>query len=248
MKKGLLGILAVGLITSAASAGQLSMRFAGGGTSIDMALGDTATIEVTFAMNSTDKAIHRVTGIDARIDVGALVTGASGDYVQDGAIKDVVTSVSAGSGPLFTNWNTAASSSTPAPFNGSFFFSAGDPAGAQGPNGNGTNQAPIVIMSFTIEKVAFTGLNELTYIVFRNLDPLPAVYNGPNQWTNRFGSAVINGPQQFETQVGNAGDNRPQDTYHGFETLSPLVIRQVPEPSALALLALGGFAAMRRRR
>jgi hypothetical protein len=243
MKKGLLGILAVGMITSAANAGTLGMRFAGGGTEIAMAPGDTATVEITFAMTSLDKAVHRVTGIDARLDVGPLAASATGDYVQDGSVKNAVTSVTPGA---FANWNTAASSTTPAPFNGSFFFSAGDPAGASGPTGNLTNQAPVVIMSFTIQKLVFEEGD--TFIAFRMLDPLPAVYNGPNQWLNRFGYQTINGGQQFETAGGNPGDDRPQDTYHGYETLAPLVIHNVPEPSALALLALGGFAAMRRRK
>jgi hypothetical protein len=242
MKKGLLGILAVGLITSAANAGQLSMRFAGGGTEREMtAASDSVTIEVLFAMNATDSSKNRVTGTDLRFDVGTLAPGVGGDYVVDGSTKFSVTSITPGA---FANWNTAAA--TLGPFNRQgFFASAGDPAGVSGPAGNLTNQAPVVLLSFTIHKDTFE-LGD-TYIVFRQEDPLPTVYNGPNAWGNRF-QYDINGPQQFEQGAGNGGDADPRFAYHGYESLQPLIIHNVPEPSALALLALGGFAAMRRRR
>jgi hypothetical protein len=242
MKKGLLGILAVGMITTAANAGQLSLRFAGGGTEIDMAPGDTATIEVVFAMNSTDTTKGRLTGADLRFDVGDLAAGVGGNYVADDAeAKFTVTSIAT----AMANWNTAAA--TIGPFNRlGFFASAGDPAGVSGVVGNGTNQAGVVIMSFDIMKPT-SGLPEGdTYIVFRNEDPLPALYNGPNSWGNRF-QYDINGNQQFEQGVGNGGDADPRFAYHGYETLSPLIIHNVPEPSALALMALGGLALLRRR-
>src|SRR5688572_9208348 len=129
MKKGLLGILAMGLMSTAANAGTLSMRFAGGATDITMAAAsDTATIEVVFSHGVLDGAKNKVTGTDLRFDVGNLVVGPFGPYVEDGSTKFSVTSIST---PII-GWNTAAT--TLGPFNRQgFFASAGDPAGLAGP-------------------------------------------------------------------------------------------------------------------
>jgi hypothetical protein len=243
MKKGLLGILAVGMMSTAANAGILSLRFAGGATEVTLAPSESVTVEVIFRMNATDKKTNKVTGFDARFDVGGLTASPTGEYVQDGSLKDTVTAASPGA---FANWNTAATSGVGGPFNGDFFMSAGDPAGVSGPVGNGTEQGFVVLGSFVIHKDTSTPGTD-TLIVYRQGAALPAVYNGAATWANRFGSPTINGAQQFETEGGNSGDNRPQDALHGYETLNPLVVHHIPEPSVMALLALGGLAALRRR-
>lgn len=241
MKKGLLGILAVGIMSSAANAGVLSLRFAGGATEVTLAQSQSVTVEVLFAMNATDKKANKVTGIDARFDVGPLA--GSGAYVVDGSTKMTITSISTPQ----ASWTTAASNSLPATFNGSYFAAAGDPAGVAGPAGNATNQAPVVIMSFVLHQTGTSLADE--FIVFRSFPPLPAVYNGSVQWGNRHGPDVITGAEQFEIGRGNPGFSRPGD-YPGYaasELLLPLTIHKVPEPSALALMMLGGLALLRRR-
>jgi hypothetical protein len=272
MKKGLLGILAVGLMTTAANAAELSLRFAGGGTEIEMAPGDTATIEVVLNMNRPQDWISTSTfsfasGLNARFDVGSLAPGAgpsptpaarpgwNNQYVQDGSTKFSVTGIST---PM--PWDTSASSPVGGAFNRDFFFAAADPAGVNGlaaqPPGN---NVPTVILSFDITKGDFVEGD--TFIVFHVETPLPAVYDnlggqfGPrfqftsqistNQWLmNPLGASGTNSL----TLPGNPGDANPFfATRRGQEIMFPLVIHNVPEPGSLMLLALGGLAILRRK-
>jgi hypothetical protein len=240
-------MLATGLAATSANAGLLSIRFAGGGSEVTLAPSESATIEVVFQMQATDKKTNQVTGFDARFEVGQLATSDSGDYVADGSTKLMVSSA----GTTIPGWNTAATSGVGEVFNSAFFMSAGDPGDAppDGPVGNGTEQAPVVLASFTVHKeVATPGID--TLIAFRAGAALPAVYQGAAGWTSRFGFETINGGGQFEIGLGNPGQDRPQDVppSEGYETLAPLVIHNVPEPGALALVVLGGLASLRRRK
>jgi len=249
MKKVLLGILAVGLTATAANAATLGLRFAGGATEVTMANpSDSATIEVVLTWNGTldqGKNPSKTSGGNFRFDVGSLAPGVGGNYIQDGSDKFVVT----GHGTTNVGWNTDGSSAAGSVFNRSFFFAAEDPTGANlitAPGGT-----TVVLGSFTIHK-ALAGVGD-TYIAFRVEDPLPSLSEGPTAWGGRW---------QYSTQLsrnqwlmndagvsapGNPGDADPRWVSHGYETLNPLVIHNVPEPSALALLALGGLAMLRRR-
>jgi len=254
MKKGLLGILAVGMLTTAANAGTLSMRFAGGGTEVTLDGGSqSVTIEVLITMGAQDgpKTPSRLTGLDLRFDVGSIVAGEAAsagatnagyvpEYVSDGSTKFVTTGVSS---PI-AGWSNGAT------ILGDFnrlgtFASTGDPAGLIGPTGAtlGTTH----VMSITIHKASFEAGD--TAIVFREESPLPALYNGSAAWGNRFGYAVENGRNQFIEGDGSAGDADPRFApYHGYATtFAPLIIHNVPEPSSIALMVLGGLAALRRR-
>jgi len=85
-----------------------------------------------------------------------------------------------------------------------------------------------------------------TEIAFRHnsyQDPLPAAFDGPQDWQLRWQEEVT-GPFQFDIGVGNPGDDEPHWTYNGYEHYQPLII---PEPGALALLALCGLALLRPR-
>jgi hypothetical protein len=246
MKKGLLGILAVGMMATAADAATLSMRFVGGGNEATMGVSDSATIEVliTMGVNDGPKSPSRLTGADLRFDVGSTADAGFGPYVvadsgNGGNGKFSVTGATA-----FPGWSTAATSGVGGPFNGDFFLSGGDPAGVAGPTG--TAPGSFVILTFTIHKDFFAEGD--TYIVFRNGAALPALSNGGAAWTNRFGYDTEVARNQFLQGQGSSGDAGPQYAYHGYETFEPLIIHNIPEPSALALLALGGFAALRRRK
>jgi len=254
MKKGLLGILAVGMMATAANAATLSMRFAGGGNEVTLGASQSATIEVVITMGINDglKNPSKLTGLDLRFDVGGTAInpdavgdqGSDGRYVIDGSTKYDVTGVAS---PI-VGWSTAASNPVPAVFNGSYFLSAGDPNGLVGVVGTGAVFSTVVA-TFDIHKEVFEAGD--TWIVFKNLDPLPALYNGPAAWSNRFpySTETAGVRNQFVTGLGNMSDNGPQfDPYHGYATFQPLIIHNVPEPSALALLVLGGFAALRRRK
>jgi len=251
MKKGLLGILAVGIMATAANAATLSMRFAGGGNEVTLGVSQSATVEVVITMGTFDgpKTPSRLTGLDLRFDVGGIAinpdavgdNGSTGEYVVDGSTKFSVTAITG-----FPGWSTAASNMVPAVFNGSYFLSAGDPNGTIGPTG-AVIPSSFVVATFTIHKDAFEAGD--TFVVIRNGLALPALYNGPALWTNRFTYTVEAGRNNFLTGEGSSSDNAPRyDPYHGYQAFEPLIIHNVPEPSALALLVLGGFAALRRRK
>jgi len=256
MKKGLLGILAAGLMTSAANAGILNLRFAGGATEITMdQASNTATIEVVLNLVAgVDKAATQCTGVNLRFDVGSLapsdVPGQS--YVLDNGSPDKfsVTSVSTTVG----SWNTGQSLGVPGEFHrDSFYLAAGHDGGSIGPTGGATS-SETVIASFNIHKDTF--LDGDTYIVFRVESPLPAVYGNNLTWTQGWASATGNATlnNQWDLGTGNPGTGDPRwaaptpGFYRNQETISPLVIHNVPEPGALALLALGGLATLRRRK
>jgi hypothetical protein len=245
MKKGLLGILAVGMMSSAANAGILSLRFAGGATEITMdQASQTATLEVVFQMTATDnpaKNQSRLAGLESRFDVGSATPGVGGSpYVDDGSTKFSVASVTPRAGWLN---NGDAGGQT---FNrDSFFLALGGDAAAI----IGTNQAANVIATIVIHKDAFVAGD--TYITFRSGAALPALYvNAGTTWVNRNrgGYTTTDATNQYVMGTGNPGDADPEAPFHGYVAFSPLIIHNVPEPGALALLALGGIAALRRRR
>ena len=222
----------------------LAMRFAGGGSEVTLGPTQTAVIEVTFTMTSSQTSKSRCTGVDARFDVGTIVPGVGGDYVLDGSDDFMVTDITPGN---FANWNAGAA--VLGPFNRlGFFLSAGDPAGVSGPVGDSTLQPPAVLASFTIRNDAATIAD--TAIVFHvdNNLVLPAVYNGPGQMRHAWQSAIPKIDNAFWIQQGNPGDADPRFQYHGYETLTPLIIHAVPEPGTVALASLAALALMGRVR
>jgi hypothetical protein len=254
MKKSLVGLLAVGFMATAANAAQLSLRFAGGATEVTMAgPSDSATIEVLLTWTAADggKNPSKTSGINARFEVGDRVPGVGGDYIEDDfgqpdAGKYVVTETTT---PV-AGWNTLGSSAAGAAFDSSYFFAAEDPTGTVRLSGAAVGTA--VLGSFTIHKQTFTPGD--TYIAFRIGAALPAVAEGASAWLSRWQYTNQNARNQYlfnnagAALPGNPGDAGPEWASHGFETLNPLIIHNVPEPSALALLALGGLAMLRRRK
>jgi len=269
MKKCLMGLLAAGLMATAANAAELSLRFAGGGTEATLDASGSVTIEVLIKMTgfdvSTDTAVASsfLTGIDARFDVGPLALGTPDpvagpanwrqEYISPGdtSTKLSVTSVSG-----YPGWDTAQSIGVGGAFNRNFFLAAGDTAGALGVDAD-DNQLLTVIASITLHKESL-GVED-TYIAFRQEAPLPALYDGSVAWTNRWRVSTQAAPDQFLQHTsgnfgaplaGNPGDADPRwgaPTVNRNEVLSPLIIHQIPEPSTLALFALGGLAVLRRR-
>jgi len=251
MKKGLLGILAVGMMTTAANAATLSMRFAGGGNEVTLDSSQSATIEIviTYGANDGPKSPSTLTGLDARFDVGDIVPGAPGapgvpgyrpEYIADGSTKYTVESVS-----TLPGWNTAAT--TLGPFNALGFFlstNSGDAAS--------NVIASAVVASFTVHKTSPVVGGD-TFVAFRVGAALPALSSGGAAWTRRWGygntGEIAGLRNQYSIGQGNPGDAGAFFTngYHGYEILQPLVIHNVPEPSSIALMLLGGLAALRRR-
>jgi hypothetical protein len=260
MKKGLLGALAVAFMTTAANAAVLSLRFAGGATEITMGpeSSDSATIEVllTFSANGFDnstKTPSKISSINARFDVGDLAAGVGGQYIDDDfgdtdAGKWVVT----GTETPVAGWNTLGSSPNGNDFDLSYFFAAEDPTGTTTLSGNPART--VVLGSFTIHKTRTDPVDSETFIAFHVEDPLPGLSEGPSGWGSRWQYTNQVARNQWllneggVAAVGNPGDADPRWAFHGYETLNPLIIHNLPEPSALALLALGGLAMLRRRK
>jgi hypothetical protein len=237
----------MGLMAAAANAGTLSMRFAGDGNEVTMAPSDTVTIEIVFEMSATQdgpKTPSRLTGMDLRFEVGAIVPGVGQDYVANdsGLNKFVVTGSSADQ----SGWNNN-SDPNGSFFNlGGFFYSVTDPSNT---GILGTTLGPQVIGTITIHKAGPGPWPAADLgVVFRNGGALPGLYNIGANWGNRFGYTTEVARNQFLTGQGSSGDGNPALPYHGYETFEPLIIHCVPEPGSLALLALGGFAALRRRK
>jgi hypothetical protein len=245
-------------MASAANAATLSMRFAGGATEVTMgAQSDSATIEVllTFSANGIDnstKTPSSTSGINARFEVGDIVNGPNGPYIEDNfgqpdtgkfVVTDVATPVA--------GWSNSAVDPGQV-FDSSFFFGAEDTTGAVRLTGNPART--VVLGSFTIHKTGFVAGD--TFIAFRVGAALPLLNDGAASWTARFqyttqaarNQWLLNDGSIGSPLPGNPGDNDPRFAFHGYETLNPLIIHNVPEPSALALLALGGLAMLRRRK
>lgn len=246
MKSARIGIaITIALVGPSADAALLSIQFAGGGAEVTLAQGQSATIEVVFTGDEWDSKSPitetDVSGTDLRFDVGTLATGVGGSYVLDGPTDFLVTNVLPGN---FQNWQSHSLHFLY--FNCSFFLAAGDPSGVSGPAvGPGVS---VVLASFIIQKYTLSmGDTHVVFNVDDHAQYLPALYLGTQAWVHRWQYPSIEGPRQFELGTGNPGDADPRFWYHGYETLQPLIIHQVPEPGALALLALGALVLLRRR-
>jgi hypothetical protein len=235
-------------MASAAQAARLSMAFGDGSNEVTMSPSDTVRVDIIWSMNATDKAAKYVSGLDLRFNVDDLPEPGSETYGGEfpGGGKFTVESVSTSQA-----WNLSATTGTGVPggfSDGGFFLSGGDPAGVAGVYGNATNFS-VTVLSFVIHFDGNPVLPAQTWISFRHLfgaDPLPAAYQGPANWTFQWQYDVTLGGQ-FDLGQGNPGDAGPQWSAHGYETFSPLIIHKTPEPGTLALLALGGLVALRRR-
>lgn len=228
-------------LASPTQAALMHVEFSGGGSEIAMAPGDTARIDLVWTMQPTDSNKSRLTGTDLRFNV---TTTPDPDGPERGD-KYVVESLTT---PIAT-WSTAAATGVGSFFSGNnFFLSAGDPNGASGINGNGT-EFQTVIASFVLRKADFQTGD--TFITFRHRFPgaiLPVAYNGVLDWDHKF-QGTVTGPNEFRLGLGNPGDAGPQwDPYHGLETFQPLIIHNVPEPGTLSWVGLGYLGMLTRRR
>jgi hypothetical protein len=237
-------------MASAAQAARISMAFGDGSNEVTMSPSDTVRVDIIWTMGALDagKVPPRLTGLDLRFNVDDPPTGVVPTYGGEfpGGGKFTVTEVST----TQASWNLSATTGVGVPggfSDGGFFLSGGDPAGVGGVVGNGTVFSTTVL-SFVIHQSNNEGD---TYISFRHLfaaDPLPAAYNGAANWTLRFNGYTVGAAQQFDIGQGNPSDNGPAwAPFNGYEPFLPLVIHKVPEPGTLALLALGGLVALRRR-
>ena len=254
MKKYVLATVVVGLLATGASAGQLYMTFADGSTEVTLGPSDTAQINVYFTFHAADynaKTNSRVTSLNLRYDVysnnpapsapGGPYPGVDMDHRND---KLFVESMTLGE---TSGWNSGATTGIGGDLD-DFYSSAVDQSGVgvAAPSTPGT----YLMYSFVIHDAL--AVQETNYIGFTvNADgggPLPQVKDGTADWGFQwYGYQPPFLQRNYNLGSGDPGDEHNPHTWHGYEIASPLIVNNIPEPTSLALLALGGLAVLRRR-
>jgi hypothetical protein len=254
MKKYVLTTVVVGLLATSASAGQLYMTFADGSTEVTLGPSDTVQINVYFAFDALDynaKANSAVTSLNLRYDVysnnppatsppGGAYPGVTMNHRNDKLFVESMTLHET------SGWNSGATTGIGGDLD-SFYSSAVDQSGVgvPAPSTPGT----FLMYSFVIHDAI--AVQETNYIAFTvNADgagPLPQVKDGTADWRFRWYGYANQLQRDYKLGTGNPGDEHAPHTWHGYELAQPLIINNIPEPTSLALLALGGLAILRRR-
>jgi len=212
MKK-VLGILAVGLMATAANAATIGLRWA-----------ETPTQNLEAMSGHIEVYVNLIAGESLSTVVFNYAAGTNLNLVANG-----------------TNVPGWAAAGAPGALNGSQFASAANPGfNVQGPAN--------IVAGYTT--IAVTGLPDLTVKQIFGQIPQNAVgvLKGDGAaftWDARY-SAETAGYISFGNW-GNPGWGTKTTKGHQ-PTPNPLLITKTPEPTSLALVALGGFALLRRRR
>jgi hypothetical protein len=257
MKKLVLIALAVGMTATVANAGTLSMRWAGQtGNEMTLLPSETARIEIVWRFGALDtkKSGAKLDFIDVEFDAWTDNQGTGSapvwvgpgvdDYDYSATLVDTV------SNTVVTNAVSTYGGTAPSLI--------GEPIGAFGVGMGAT--IPIVgdgglaefVWGYVDIHCAGLATADPIYIVFNAWQfPYPQVADGVASWTFMWQTPLVTNRQYTlgsGALYGNPGDaNAFWNPYHDYETFSPLILHQIPEPSALALLALGGLAMLRRR-
>ncbi|UCG15432.1 MAG: PEP-CTERM sorting domain-containing protein [Phycisphaerales bacterium] len=250
----LIVVLVVGMMATSAGAGQLSMRWAGnapGDFEKTLLPGQTASIEIVWTMEASDVPKAAVlNNLDGRFFVwGSEPVAPAAIGSTDIASFTSVTSVT----PVAPGFVTGASVGIGGPLE-NLFWAYNNGALIVG---NGT------VFDTVIGTIDLQCQGEATapvLISYNVIPPSPGAYFETTPWTHRWQYSpptYTNGPRQFRIgdydaawtvpAAGNPGDAASDWSYHGYETFTPLVLHQIPEPASLALLVVGGLAMIRRR-
>lgn len=234
MKK-LLAVALVAAFATTASAAQLSLRFTGndtGGGFTDntaevTSVGGTVSVDIVYSLDATEAA-----GFGVGTVIFNMTTvpedsagGVQGDLVENASL------VASAATPVAAGWQSLSVAGT--------VGGLANQVSLSGEPGNGIEAAgEFVLGSFQISANAL-GTHEIYINRAASLLVLGAGANAAN-----FGAYanVPNSDNYNEYNIGNgfAGRNNGSQA-------APMVLNVTPEPAALALLALGGIAVLRRR-
>ncbi len=225
-------LLAVALLAAfavPASAATLGLRFVGANadddTNATVALGDSVTVEVTWSTTDASDASNGMIAMAFNL-TAAVQDGAAGAQVPDADLG--VANIAAGPGA----WNSG---------------------GAPGVLGGGAQFGVFANPADTVLAAGTTVLGTFDVVVDGG-----AALGGHQFFIQRNASAFT--PDPVNTVGGSYSFNNAGDGYSGQFNIGngfagknngsgniPMNINVTPEPAALALLALGGVAVLRRR-
>jgi hypothetical protein len=227
MKKVLASFLAVGLMAAAANAEVIGLRWADTpGVANHQGAG---TVEVFLQMNGAGIYHNSVSGVIFTFSGANATTPADANLVADNYQTSVPSWVPTGQegGMSVLGTQFVVSGLTPLAGPGTFVLGTFD--------------------------VSFTGPADLTIKPFTALIPQdPAGLLDEAGARITWNSSTSTGAYEynavsFEGNFGNPGWGTVKQVPVSEPTANPLFITKVPEPTSLALIALGGFALLRRR-
>ena len=234
----LVAVLAVGMLAATADAASLGMRFVdiGGGAivhndgEVTMAPTDTVGVEVLITMLAT--SFTSPMGYSMNLDLAGLTPA---NYT--------VTAESA----AYPGWSSV--SGAPVAALDNYFVGAGDPNNLVGLPFTGV-PTTYVVSSFVIHKEGPADFTDYSLTMLKG-GASPAMVGAAAPFTHEWGFRVA-GPAFFHfadiTEPRAYGYGHPGGGFAAPDiTPIPMIIHNVPEPTSLALLAIGGLALLRRR-
>jgi hypothetical protein len=232
MKKVLATMVAVGLVATAANAATIGLRWAGE-PGVQNHVGMTGTIEVYMTLNS-----------DAQTENAGADTLSTVTFLFDTPATNLFVTGQTASPP---GWNQAG---TPGPLDvrqfGAFATVGNSITGGVGV---GAGEFVVGTVTLLVAPPADGSVKDIFALIEQDPAGVLDINGAAMVWDRRYND--LGDPSQYanniafaEPQFGNPGWG---SAMAGQQTAVPLQITKIPEPTSLALVALGGFALLRRR-